>query len=584
MFTTILSRLSIAVTCLLVLPVSVDASDVVPLNRLTPKEIEAGWVLLFDGQTTKGWHTFKSAGVDPRWRVKDGELVLLPSPTRKVSGADLTTNEKFGDFELSLEWKMSPQGNSGIIYRVSEEGYEHPWESGPEYQLLDNKGGDDPPIHRAGSVWDFYAPVRDVTKPVGEFNHARIVLRHNHVEHWMNGVKLLSYELGSRDFKARHEKSAFRQWPGYGSIARGTIVLQDEGRDMAFRNIKIRRLDSETKSSKPELGFDIQPFRTPYKYGQLILEASGVPGAFDSDSVDTPIPFSVDDKFYMLYIGFDGTGYQSGLATSDNLLHWRKLGVVMPRDPNARYTATNIAVTSVLRRSNDIASRGELKKVNGRYLAVWHAYPGIGYEIGPAVIGLAWSEDLHHWQVGDPILFPQDGASWERGGLYKGHIMEVDGIYYLFYSAKNATDWPWFEQTGVATSKDLKTWARYAGNPIIANGTKGALDEIFSSDPFVLRHRDKWILYYYSLSADWKARDLLAIGSDPYHFEKVPEIMIDVGAPGSVDEIFAHKPYIISWKGNLYHFYNAVSRRDKTMPYSGNNERRGISVARSRPW
>jgi hypothetical protein len=213
------------------------------LNRLTTSEAAAGWTLLFDGKSTAGWHTFNSDGVNPRWHVSDGELVLDPSPTRKISGADLETRDTFGDFELSLEWKISPGGNSGIIYRVAGKGYEHPWEIGPEYQLLDNTVGDDPPEHQAGAVWDFYAPIRDVTKPVGQYNHARIIVKNGHVEHWMNGVKLLSYDLGSEDFKSRHARSAYRQWPQYGSISRGSIVLQDEGRLVSFRNIEIRRLD-----------------------------------------------------------------------------------------------------------------------------------------------------------------------------------------------------------------------------------------------------------------------------------------------------------------------------------------------------
>lgn len=213
------------------------------INTLTPAEERDGWILLFDGKTTTGWHTFKGSSVDPRWHVHGGELTLEASASRMVSGADLETDATFRDFDLRVEWRMSAQGNSGIFYRSSSKGVVHPWESGPEYQLLDNHGGDDPPIHQAGSVWDFYPPIRDVTRPLGEYNEARIVVRGNHVEHWMNGVKLLSFELNSDDFKARHAKSVFRQWTNYGTQTQGSIVLQDEGRQVSFRNIKIRRLD-----------------------------------------------------------------------------------------------------------------------------------------------------------------------------------------------------------------------------------------------------------------------------------------------------------------------------------------------------
>lgn len=236
--------LMIAAACLLSLQTLGAAKVGEAVNSLTPKEIQEGWVLLFDGETINGWHTFNDRGTDPRWHVQNGELTLEPSPTRKVSGADLETDARFGDFELSLEWKMSPQGNSGIFYRVDGKGYAHPWEIAPEYQLVDNEGRDnDSPLHQAGAVWDFYAPVRDVTRPLGKFNNMRIVVHHNHVEHWMNGVKLLSYELGSEDFKARLAKSTYRQNPQFGTVALGTIAFQDEGRLVSFRNIKIRRLD-----------------------------------------------------------------------------------------------------------------------------------------------------------------------------------------------------------------------------------------------------------------------------------------------------------------------------------------------------
>lgn len=226
------------------IPASLAAQTPMTHNTLTPEEKSAGWTLLFDGKSTKGWHTFNGKGVNPRWSVQNGELVLAPSPTRQISGADLETEEKFVDFELSLEWQMSPGGNSGIMYRVDGTGRETPWDSGPEYQLLDNGAVDDPPIHQAGSVWDLYAPSQDATRPVGQFNLTRIIVQKNRVEHWMNGVKLLSYELGSEDYERRRAKSAYARWPQFGA-PKGTIVLQDEGRLMAFRNIKIRRLQSE---------------------------------------------------------------------------------------------------------------------------------------------------------------------------------------------------------------------------------------------------------------------------------------------------------------------------------------------------
>lgn len=319
----------------------------------------------------------------------------------------------------------------------------------------------------------------------------------------------------------------------------------------------------------------IAPYRTPYKYGKLVLGPSHVPNSFDEKSVDCPFVFYHDGKFHLTYVGFDGTGYQTGLAVSDNLVDWQRIGVILGRDPKDQYTRYNIASASILR-ENALDSRGRLLKVDGRYVCAWHAYPSPGYEQGAAVIGLAWSDDLIHWERGEPILFPHDGESWEQGGLYKPYLVKIGDTYHIYYNAKTAEK-RWHEQTGVAMSKDLKTWTRYPGNPIIRNGGPNAPDARFASDPFVVRHGSQWALFYFGLANDGKARDLLALGDDPLHFTKVDDILIDVGRPGSVDDDYAHKPALVFDRGDLYHFYCAVSG-----PYP--NDVRGISVARSRPW
>jgi hypothetical protein len=328
-------------------------------------------------------------------------------------------------------------------------------------------------------------------------------------------------------------------------------------------------------------GKQIAPFRTPYKYGKLVLSATTDPDAFDSKSVDDPFVFLHDGLFHMLYIGFDGTGYQTGLAKSSDLVQWERIACVARRDPDSKYTRYNIALACIVR-EHELTSRGRLKKVHGRYLGAWNAYPNAGYEAGAAVIGLAWSDDLLHWELTDPILFPADGAPWEHGGLYRPNLIEQDGVFYLYYNAKTDTlpksqGGGWHEQSGVATSRDLKTWTRYGGNPVLRNGGTGSWDDRFASNPFVVRHKDLWGMYYFGFDMHGKARELLALGPDPYHFEKVNEIMIDVGAPGAVDETFAHKPCVIFHDGALYHFYCAVSGK---WPH----EVRGVSVARSKPW
>lgn len=209
--------------------------EVVPLNAMTPAEQAAGWRLLFDGITTKGWRGYMKADMPAGWSVVNGEL------TRTGSGGDIVTTEKFRDFELVLDWKIAPGGNSGVFYRGLE-GADAIYYTAPEMQVLDDAAHADgkSPLTSAGSNFGLYTAKRGVVKPAGEWNMARLIVSGNHVEHWLNGVKLVDYELGSTEWKARVAGSKFAQWPDYGKAPEGHIGLQDHGDRVAFRNIKIR--------------------------------------------------------------------------------------------------------------------------------------------------------------------------------------------------------------------------------------------------------------------------------------------------------------------------------------------------------
>jgi hypothetical protein len=222
------------------------AADEAGLNKLSDEEKAAGWQLLFDGKSTHGWRKYKGKTVPDAWKVIDGALVLRHEPGK--SEGDIVTVDEFGDFELSLEWKIAPGGNSGIMYRVTELD-PVPWASGPEYQLLDNARHPDgrSPWTTAASCYALYAPSRDATRPVGEWNRTRIVAKGNHVEHWLNGEKVVTYELGSPDWKEHLRKSKFMRMPRFGIARRGHIDLQDHGDEVAFRNIKIRSLSAKDK-------------------------------------------------------------------------------------------------------------------------------------------------------------------------------------------------------------------------------------------------------------------------------------------------------------------------------------------------
>jgi hypothetical protein len=206
-------------------------------NTLTPAERAAGWTLLFDGRTPRGWRGYMKKGVPAGWEVEDGTL------TRAAKAGDIITDKQYRDFELTLEWKISEGGNSGIMYRVAE-GAEATYETGPEMQVLDDARHPDGQnrLTSAGSDYGLYAAPAGVVRPAGEWNQVRILVKGHHVEHWLNGTKVVEYELESPDWEAKVAASKFRQWPGYGRAPKGHIALQDHGDRVWYRSIKIREI------------------------------------------------------------------------------------------------------------------------------------------------------------------------------------------------------------------------------------------------------------------------------------------------------------------------------------------------------
>jgi hypothetical protein len=225
---------------LLVLGALLFGCGAATLPSLSADERNAGWELLFDGQTFNGWRGYKMEQAPPAWKVtKNGELYF----SKKGKGGDLMTVEQYGSFELQLEWKIAKGGNSGIFFWVSED-KNSSYETGPEMQVLDNahhKDGGNTKTS-AGSNYALHEPVRSVTRPIGEYNTVRLVVNGTHIEHWLNGVKIVEYEIGSPDWEARVAASKFATMPGYGRNRQGHIVLQDHGDKVWYRNIRIRPL------------------------------------------------------------------------------------------------------------------------------------------------------------------------------------------------------------------------------------------------------------------------------------------------------------------------------------------------------
>lgn len=289
------------------------------------------------------------------------------------------------------------------------------------------------------------------------------------------------------------------------------------------------------------------------KLGTALLAPAGAEDTYDSQGVDCPFVFRHNDRYYMLHVGFDGIGYRTALAESTDLLDWSGRRLLFAKEKNPR-----IAGVWVLR-ENDLTGNPVLKKAFGKYWMVVHSYPREGYEQGPASISLAWTEDeaLEDWHLlPEAILRPEEGNPWERGGLYKGCLVENKGKFFLFYNAKDRDSWPWTEQIGLAVSDDLFHWERAVTEPILSV-SPGSWDSLFTSDPFVVRHEGRWLMFYYGYDGI-HAQDGLAVSDDLWHWTKCAEPVLRVGNPGEIDDRHAHKPCVIAHKGALYHFYCAV--------------------------
>ena len=205
-----------------------------------------GWISLFDGKTTTGWHTYGKTGIGQAWKAEDGILRLDAAAKKQgqTEGGDIVTDQEFEDFHLKLEWKIGPKGNSGVIFYTKEDPqYQYMWHTGPEMQILDNDGHADAKIHkhRAGDLYDLIESKQNV-KPVGEWNLAEIVSKDGKLEFYLNGEKTLSTTMWDDNWRNMIANSKFKNMKAFGTIKKGKIGLQDHGDDVWFRNIMIKPL------------------------------------------------------------------------------------------------------------------------------------------------------------------------------------------------------------------------------------------------------------------------------------------------------------------------------------------------------
>jgi hypothetical protein len=217
-------------------------------NTLTPTEKKLGWKFLFDGKTTKGWHTYNKKTIGTAWKVEDGTLYL--DTTQKQdwqikNGGDIVTNQEYKNFHLKLEWKIAPGGNSGVIFLIKEDPkYQYVWLTGPEMQILDNTAHSDAQInkHRAGDLYDLIACSKETVKAVGEWNQAEIICNNGKLNFFLNGVNVVSTTLWTEEWKKLVASSKFNRMSDFGTYTSGKIALQDHGNKVSFRNIKIKKL------------------------------------------------------------------------------------------------------------------------------------------------------------------------------------------------------------------------------------------------------------------------------------------------------------------------------------------------------
>ena len=223
------------------------------VNALTAKEAAEGWTLLFDGETLEPWRGFKMEGIPFGWSADEGKIHLRQPDRGQGEGeaeegerADLITRERYASFDLKLDWAVTPGGNSGVFFHVSED-RERTYHTGPEVQILDDDLHPDgkKPETSAGSNYALHAPSADVVKPLGEWNSVRLRVEGDRVTHWLNGTQIVDYRLRTDDWKERVAASKFASMPGYGLNQSGHIALQDHGDELWFRSLRILVLDPD---------------------------------------------------------------------------------------------------------------------------------------------------------------------------------------------------------------------------------------------------------------------------------------------------------------------------------------------------
>ncbi len=319
------------------------------------------------------------------------------------------------------------------------------------------------------------------------------------------------------------------------------------------------------------------PFRNWHYHPDHVIPAKpNIKGFEKVHMTDVPTVFQIpgDPKWYMTFIGFDGQGYQSFVAESDDLVNWTNMRLAMGFGKAGEFDFGGRVLGAYLYEDYGIKAARTLKKRDGKYWSLYGAYPKQGgYELKPGYEGVASSEDGITWQRAqeEPILsvFQKDCAAWEKDCIYQPWLLEHEGTFYNLYNAKGKV-----EQLGLAFSKDLLTWRRYEKNPVIPVGRKGSYNDRFSADGKIFRDGDHWTCFFFGVGKG-KAHIMIAFSRDLLHWTVDPEPLYKGGGnPSGLDKKYAHKISLVWNPQNetYYMFYDAVG-----------NKGRGIGLITSKP-
>lgn len=309
-----------------------------------------------------------------------------------------------------------------------------------------------------------------------------------------------------------------------------------------------------------------EPYRNWHYHPDLVIPSNpDIPGYEEVKMTDVPTVFQIpgDELWYISFIGFDGKGYQSFIAESEDLIHWGNYRLAMGYGPEGSFDYGGVVLGAYLYEDYDIKAPRLLKRKNGKYYSLYGAYPRQGgYELRPGYEGIAQSEDGLNWERADndPILsvYQDDCGAWEQSCIYQPWLVEHNNRYFNLYNAANGS----IEQMGLAVSSNLFDWKRYQNNPVIPNGRKGSFNDQFSSDIKVFRDNNHWVGFFFGVGQGG-AHIMAAYSDDLYHWTVDPEPLYKAGDnPSGIDEKYAHKISLVWNPENqtYYMYYCAVDK------------------------